>query len=110
MSLNGNVGSFSICMKTTTAAVFNMSAIFKSSYGLEIVIYEKSTKTRNTVKQCISLCFSQSCIYLFFSPKASLVPLSVGLLIVLLNLGVQSTERDVNPTALAKIIKYFVDK
>ncbi len=69
MSLNGNVGSFSICMKTTTAAVFNMSAIFKSSYGLEIEIYEKSTKTRNTVKQCFSLCFSQSCIYLYFVPE-----------------------------------------
>ncbi len=57
-------------MKTTTAAaVFNMSAIVKPSYGLEIVIYEKSTKTRNTVKLCFSLCFSQSFIYFIFLPE-----------------------------------------
>lgn len=60
MSLNGNAGSFSICKKATTAAVFDMSAIVKPSYGLEIVIYEKSTKTRNTVKLCFSVFFLRS--------------------------------------------------
>uniref|UniRef100_A0A671RQV0 Uncharacterized protein n=1 Tax=Sinocyclocheilus anshuiensis TaxID=1608454 RepID=A0A671RQV0_9TELE len=39
--------------------------------------------------------------------KAFLFPSSV--LIVLLYLGVQSTERDVKPGALPKIFKYFVD-
>ncbi|XP_059415034.1 uncharacterized protein LOC132149655 [Carassius carassius] len=39
--------------------------------------------------------------------KALLVPTS--LLTILLYLGVQSTERDVNPAALANIFKYFAD-